>query len=68
MRLRPKVRREISRAVWEYRRHMIRLHRIRSAQVHRHGEAHTMSGKDPYHCVCNGTHVDFGWCPRCPQR
>lgn len=45
--------------------------RIHGTREHRYdhppGTWLVFHGVDPYHCVCNGTHVMRGWCPRCPE-
>jgi hypothetical protein len=60
-------RRARARAVWAARAAFIRRHRIVGpAPQHREEPgALIWHGGSPDHCVCNGTHVHHGQCPRC---
>lgn len=55
---------------WGRKAEVIRTNRITQPQAHRRGRdmgAIVSHSQDPYHCVCNGTHVSGFFCPRCPQ-
>ena len=56
---------------WQHRRAITRAHRIRQRPEHTNrrepGVIGILHGPDPAHCVCNGTHVEGSYCPRCPQ-
>lgn len=60
----------VSRRYWARKAEVIRANRITQSKVHVKDHDHssmTSHGQDPYHCVCNGTHVNGFFCPRCPQ-
>lgn len=61
-------RRAAARAAWERQAAHIREHRIRERPVHREQRSTlTWHADSPEHCVCNGTHVHRGLCPRCAE-
>lgn len=63
------ARRAAARALWAWKREVIRSGRITSRPEHNHSMGPGIwlgfHGTDPGHCVCNGTHL-AQWCPRCP--
>lgn len=63
--------RALTRKIWAGHAAIIRANRIRKRPEHssnrERGVYLLTHGMDPAHCVCNGTHIRGGYCPRCPQ-
>lgn len=59
--------RAIALARWVERRDIIRAMRFRSTprQVNNDPSVWLHGTQCPWHCVCNGTHLHHGFCPRC---